>query len=63
MGQIILSRDVRWLIIMWNAYMKKQRRLNQNLEESDSNSEDDDDSYDDNSVRKLDSAMFFCIFK
>ena len=34
-GQIILSRDVRWLNIMCNAYMIKQRRLSQNLEESD----------------------------
>ena len=33
--QIILSRDVRWLNIMWKVYMQKQRRLNQNLEESE----------------------------
>ena len=46
-GQIILSRDVRWLNIMWKAFMQKQRRLNQNLEESepDSDSEDDYDEF------------------
>ena len=33
--QIHLSRDVRWLNIMWKVYMQKQRRLNQNLEESE----------------------------
>ena len=50
MGQIILSRDVRWPKMMCNAYMKKQRRLNQNLEENDS---DDDDFYDDNRVLSI----------
>ena len=47
MRQFILNRAVRWLNVMWNAYMKKQRRLNQNLEESDSDDEEDDDSNDD----------------
>ena len=49
-GQIILSRDVRWLNIMWKVYMQKQRRLNQNLEESESDydSEDDYDKFHDN---------------
>ena len=49
-GQIISSRDVRWLNIMWKVYMQKQRRLNQNLEEieSDSDSEDDYDKFQDN---------------
>ena len=40
-GQIILRNDVRWLNTMWNAYMKKQRRLSQKPEESDSDSEND----------------------
>ena len=54
-GQIILSRDVRWLNIMWNAYMKKQRRLCQNLEESYSDSDFDSEDgnnefHDDNKL-------------
>ena len=40
-GQIILSRYVRWLNIMWNAYIKKHRRLSQNLEGSDSDTDSD----------------------
>ena len=51
-GQIILSRDVRWLNTMWNACKKKQRRLSQNLEESDTvsdfDSQDDHDEFHDN---------------
>ena len=42
-GQIILSRDVRWLNAMWKVNMQKQRRLNQNLEESESDSDLEDD--------------------
>ena len=50
-GQIILFTDVRWLNIMWKGYIQKQRRLNQNMEESesDSDSEDDYDEFHDNS--------------
>ena len=29
----ILSRDARWMNIIWNAYMKRQRRMNEDLEE------------------------------
>ena len=52
-GQLVLSRDVKWLNIMWKVYRQKQRRLNQNLEESesDSDSEDDYNEFNDNNKK------------
>ena len=40
---VILSRDERWMNIMWKAYMRKQKNINQGLQIRDEDFESDDD--------------------
>ena len=38
-----LSRDARWMHIMWKAYMRKQQCINHGLQKIDEDFESDDD--------------------
>ena len=40
---VILSRDERWMNIMWKPYMRKQNRINQGLQIIDEDFESDDE--------------------
>ena len=40
---VILSRDARWMNIMWKAYMRKQQYISQGLQTIDEDFESDDD--------------------
>ena len=40
---VILSRDARWMNIMWKAYMRKQKCVNHGLQILDEDFESDDD--------------------
>ena len=40
---VILSRDARWMNIMWKAYMRKQQCINHGLQIIDEAFESDDD--------------------
>ena len=40
---VILSRDARWMNIMWRAYMRKQQCINHGLQIIDEDCESDDD--------------------
>ena len=42
--QVILSRDARWMNIMWKAYMRKQQFINHGLQIIDEDLESDDDN-------------------
>ena len=40
---VILSRDARWMNIMWKAYMRKQKGINHGLEIIDEDFESDEE--------------------
>ena len=42
--QVIISRDARWMNIMWKAYMRKQQCINHGLQIIDEDLESDDDN-------------------
>ena len=48
---VILSRDARWMNIMWKAYRRKQQCINHGLQIIDEDFESDDD---DDEIKKLD---------
>ena len=39
---VILSRDARWMNIMWKTYMRKQKCINRGLQIIDEDIESDD---------------------
>ena len=45
---VILSRDARWMNIMWRAYMRKQQHINHGLQIIDEDFEWDDDEIQEN---------------
>ena len=51
---VILSRDPRWMNIMWKAYMRKQQCINygQQIIDGDFTSDDDDDETKENWVNQ-----------
>ena len=40
---VILSRDARWMSIMWKAYTRKQKHINQGLQKIDEDYESDEE--------------------